>query len=207
MQKIVLVTAGLVSIAIAAAAFWFSLPGSNQPQSLATVNVDGAEIVGPFVLTRQDGVRVTSDELIDGPTLIYFGYTSCPDVCPVDVQLMAMATDLLAERGIEVTPVFITIDPARDTPGVMRNFVEAMHPSMIGLTGSEEDIRKAADAYKVYYAKVETEGSDDDFLMNHAAFTYFMLPDGIAALFRRGFPAEEIADEIERVLRARGLTG
>jgi len=146
---------------------------------------------------------VTSADLIAGPTLIYFGYTFCPDVCPVDSQIMADAVDLLAERGIEVTPVFVTVDPARDTPTELGYFVEGLHPEMVGLTGSEADVSGAADAYKVYYEKVELQDSAAGYLMNHTGYTYLMTPEkGITALFRREFPPEQIADDIEKVLNA-----
>ncbi|MCL5776484.1 SCO family protein [Limibaculum sp. FT325] len=208
MQKAMIAVAGIVMVAVAAAALFFLLaPREDAPVSPAAVNVSGAEIGGPFALIRHDGMPVTDADVITGPTLVYFGYTFCPDICPIDVQIMADAVDLLAERGIDVTPVFVTVDPARDTPEALAPFVEAMHPKMVGLTGEAAAIKAAADAYKVYFARVDVEGSAAEYLMNHTGFTYFMLPDGIAALFRRGFPAEEMAGEIERVLKARGLAG
>lgn len=200
MTRLVLVlAAGAVGV-IAAAAVLLMLGDTDDPASPASVSVAGAEIGGPFELTTHEGERVTADALIDGPTLVYFGYTFCPDVCPVDAAVMADVVDLLDQRGIEVTPVFITVDPARDDPQALSQFVDAMHPRMVGLTGTEEEIASAAEAYKVYYSKVETEGSAADYLMNHSAFIYLMTPDGLAAVFRRGFPPEEIADEAARVL-------
>jgi len=208
MQRAMMVVAGAVMAAVIAAVAFFALsPTGDEPLSPAAVNVSGAEIGGPFTLVRHDGTTVTDAEVITGPTLVYFGYTFCPDICPIDVQLLADAVDLLAEKGIDVTPVFVTVDPARDTPEALAPFVEAMHPKMVGLTGDEAAIKAAADAYKVYFARVEVEGSAAEYLMNHTGFTYFMLPDGVAGLFRRGFPAEEMAGEVERVLQARGLAG
>ena len=202
MMKPVLATAAIVVAGSLAAAAWFALqPASSGHVSPAMVNADGAAIGGPFELTTHTGRRITSDALIDGPTLIYFGYTFCPDICPVDTQIMVDAVDLLAERGIAVKPVFITIDPERDTPKELSYYAEAMHPTMIALTGSQEDVRTAADAYKVFYQRVDLEDSAAGYLMNHTGYTYLMTPQkGITALFRRDFPPEQIADDIEKVL-------
>ena len=201
MMKPVLAAAAILVLAIAGAAVWFAVQPDPRHLSKAMVNVDGADIGGPFELTAHTGERVTSATLIDGPTLIYFGYTFCPDICPIDTQIMVDAVDLLAERGIEVKPVFITIDPERDTPKELSYFAEAMHPEMVALTGSAEEVRIAADAYKVFYQRVDVEGSAAEYLMNHTGYTYLMTPEhGITALFRREFPPEQIADDIEKVL-------
>ena len=199
MQRLMLALAAALAVGIGATAVVLFLSSPEEGQSPSAISVAGADIGGSFELTDQDGRRVSSETLIDGPTLIYFGYTFCPDVCPVDVSVMAEATDLLAERGIEVTPVFITIDPARDTPEALSWFAEAMHPRMVALTGSDEEIEAAAEAYKVYYGRAG-DGDDQNYLMNHSAFIYLVTPDGLAALFRRGATPEEIADEAERVL-------
>lgn len=205
MMKPVLAAAAVLALVITGAAVWFAVQPDARHLSKAMVNVDGADIGGPFELTAHTGERVTSETLIDGPTLIYFGYTFCPDICPIDTQVMVDAVDLLAERGISVKPVFITIDPARDTPEELSFFAEAMHPGMVALTGSAEEIRAAADAYKVFYQRVDVEGSAAGYLMNHTGYTYLMTPErGITALFRREFPPEQIADDIEKVLAELG---
>ncbi|MGM0583767.1 MAG: SCO family protein [Pseudomonadota bacterium] len=174
-------------------------PGEADPFAdcrTTTVAGGGMELGGPFELTAHTGERMTSEEVIDGPTLLYFGYTFCPDVCPFDTSDMAMATEILEERGIEVTPVFITIDPARDTPEALSDFVGALHPRMIGLTGSAEEIAAAARAWKVYYAKA---GDDpQDYLMDHSTFTYLAAPGhGFLEVFRRETTPEEMADRVQ----------
>jgi protein SCO1/2 len=196
----VMALAGLVFVGLAAAAIFLTLKEPEGPVSPAAVNIAGAEIGGPFALTDHTGRAVTSSDVIDGPTLIYFGYTFCPDICPVDVAVMAEAVDLLAEQGHEVTPVFITIDPARDTPEALTYYAEAMHPDMIALTGTEAEVKAAADAYKVYYQRVDLEDSEAGYLMNHSVFTYFVTPDGLKALFRNNFPPDEMVGEIARIL-------
>lgn len=193
-------TAGAIVVILAAAA-WFALTPAPRHSSPAMYNIAGAQIGGPFELTDHRGQRVRSEDLIDRPTLIYFGYTFCPDVCPIDTQIMADAVDILEEKKIEVQPVFITIDPARDTVEELALFAEAIHPRMVALTGTETEIRAAADAYKVFYSKQEIEGSAAEYLMNHSAQTYLMVPGkGLAAVFRRDFPAEQIADDVEKIL-------
>ena len=201
MMKPVLSIAVILVVAIAGAAVWFAVQPTPHHLSKAMVNVDGAEIGGPFELTTHTGEKITSDALIDGPTLIYFGYTFCPDICPIDTQIMVDAVDLLDARGIKVKPVFITIDPERDTPKELTYYAEAMHPRMIALTGTAEEVRTAADAYKVFYQRVDVEESAAEYLMNHTGYTYLMTPEhGITALFRREFAPEQIADDIEKVL-------
>ncbi len=200
MRNAVMALAGLVFVGLAAAAIFLALKEPEGPVSPAAINIAGAEIGGPFALTDHTGAPVTSAGLIDGPVLIYFGYTFCPDICPVDVAVMASAVDLLAEQGFDVTPVFVTIDPARDTPEALTYYAEAMHPRMVALTGAEAEIKAAADAYKVYYERVDLEDSAAGYLMSHSTFTYFVMPDGLKTPFRNGFPPEEMAGEIARIL-------
>lgn len=204
MQKLMLPIAGAVTALILAAAIYVSVRPVPAHVSPAMFAVDGTDIGGPFELTAHTGERVTSAEVIDGPTLIYFGYTFCPDICPIDTQIMVDVVDLLAEKDIAVKPVFVTVDPARDTPKELTYYAEAMHPKMVALTGSDDDIRAAADAYRVFYQKSQVPGSEAEYLMQHTGFTYLMGPgDELLAMFRRDFPAEQIAEDVEKVLAAR----
>lgn len=156
--------------------------------------VSGGDIGGPFTLIDETGKSVTNDDVLNKPALVYFGYTFCPDVCPLDAARNAEAVDILEEQGLEVTPIFITIDPERDTPQVLAEFTENVHPRMIGLTGSAEQIKTAANAYKTYYKKQET--GDDYYLMEHMTFTYLMLPKhGFVDFFNREDSADKIAKE------------
>jgi protein SCO1/2 len=200
MRNAVMALGGLVFVGLAAAAIFLALKQPEGPVSPAAVNISGAEIGGPFALTDHTGAPISSAGLIDGPVLIYFGYTFCPDICPVDVSVMASAVDLLDEQGFDVTPVFITIDPERDTPEALAHYAEAMHPRMVALTRTEAEIKAAADAYKIYYERVDLADSAADYLMNHTTFTYFVMPDGVRTLFRNGFPPEEMAGEVARIL-------
>jgi protein SCO1/2 len=157
--------------------------------------VGGGSIGGPFTLVDGTGKTVTDKDVLTKPSLVYFGYTFCPDVCPLDNQRNAEAVDILEERGIEVTPVFISIDPARDTPEVVADFAANLHPRMIGLTGSEEQVKAASQAYKTYYRK--QDGDEEYYLVDHSTFTYLMLPGiGFADFFKREDTADQMADRV-----------
>jgi protein SCO1 len=150
-------------------------------------------IGGPFTLTDEQGKTFTEKDLAAKPALVYFGYTFCPDVCPLDNTRNAEAVDILEKMGLDVTPVFISVDPARDTPQVLTDFTDTMHSKMIGLTGTPEQVKAAANAYKVYYKKNDT--GDEYYTMDHSTFTYLMLPGvGFADFFNRDDTAQQIAD-------------
>jgi len=153
-----------------------------------------AAIGGPFTLLDGTGREVTDQDVIDGPTLVYFGYTFCPDVCPFDVARNAVAVDILDEMGHDVTPLFITVDPQRDTVEIVADYARDMHPRMIALTGSDEQVRDAARQYRVFYAKGSGDG--DFYLMDHSTFTYLMFPEtGLATYFGRATSPEDMASE------------
>ncbi len=153
-----------------------------------------AQIGGPFELVNAAGETVTDKDVITEPTLVYFGYTFCPDVCPFDTVRNADAVDILAERGYSVTPLFITIDPERDTPEAVGDFAANIHDRMIGLTGSPEQIKAASQAYRTYYNKQESD--DEYYLVDHTTLTYLVLPDhGFVEFFRRDATPEQMADK------------
>ncbi len=164
-----------------------------------------SQIGGPFTLVSETGETVTSEEVIDKPSLIYFGYTFCPDVCPLDSVRNAQAVDILQERGRTVKPVFISIDPERDTPEVMADFTDNLHPRMLGLTGSPEQVKQASQAYRTYYQKrPPAEGEEDYYLVDHSTFTYLTLPEhGFVEYFRRDIGPEELAGRVQCFLEAR----
>ena len=154
-----------------------------------------ASIGGPFELVDETGTTVTDVDVITKPTLVYFGYTFCPDVCPLDAYRNGIAVDLLREEGFDVGSAFISVDPERDTPEVLAEFTEVMHPDMIGLTGSAEQVRAASQAYRTYYNKHD---SDDEFyLVDHSTFTYLVFPEiGFVDFFRGDATAEQMAERV-----------
>ena len=157
----------------------------------------GAGALGaPFTLTSETGERVTDAQVFAKPSLLYMGYTFCPDVCPLDNARNAAAVDLLDGKGIEVTPVFMTVDPRRDTPEQLAQFTDAMHPRMIGLTGSDEEIRQAAKAWRFYF-KLNDETDKENYLVDHMTTTFLVLPGhGTVDFFGRDVTAEEMADRV-----------
>lgn len=181
----------VLTTAFGGLAIWTTLNEENACGGNAIAGGNAA-IGGPFELLNGAGELVTDEDVIDGPSLVYFGYTFCPDVCPVDVARNVIAVDILAEQGLAVTPVFISIDPERDTPEVVAQFGEDMHPKMIALTGSPEQVKTASQAYKAYYARGAGEG--EFYLMNHSTFTYLMFPDtGLVSYFGRDVAPEVMA--------------
>jgi len=190
--------AGVAALAVVAllGGTWLAIQ-ANQPddvfaQCRAGV-VGGGAIGGPLSLVNGDGKAVTDAEIFTKPTLLYFGYTFCPDVCPLDNARNAEAVDILEERGIDVQPVFISIDPERDTPEVVRDFAANLHPKMIGLTGTQEQVKAASLAYKTYFKK--QEATDQYYLVDHSTFTYLVLPKtGFVEFFKREDSAEDMAN-------------
>ena len=165
-------------------------------------SVAGGNIGGPFELIDHRGQMVTDAQVLDQPALVYFGYTFCPDVCPMDVARNVVAVEILADAGLTVKPVFITIDPARDTVEYLADFVANNHPEMVGLTGTAEQIAKAARAYKVYYRKQPSQ-DEEYYLMDHSSFSYLMVPGfGFVDFLRSDLPPEVVADRVACVLKA-----
>ena len=163
----------------------------------STVAGGAGAIGGPFTLISETGETVTEADVIDKPALVYFGYTFCPDVCPFDVARNADVVTILDEQGMTVKPVFITVDPKRDTPEVMAEFTDYMHPRMLGLTGSEEQVKAATKAYRAYAQIHDPAENDDFYLVDHSTQTYLMMPGhGFVDFFRRTETAEQMADRV-----------
>ena len=162
---------------------------------------DRPAIGGSFALTDQDGRTVTSDSLKGKPTLIYFGYTYCPDVCPTSLLLMETAIEKLGpDAAKKVNLVFITIDPERDTTKLLKGYVDNFGPTFIGLTGTQQQIADAARAYRVYYQKVP--GKDGTpYLMDHSSIVYLLDRNGrFVTHFTHEAKAEAIAASLGRLL-------
>ncbi|MCB1396722.1 MAG: SCO family protein [Rhodobacter sp.] len=176
----------------------FSGRGDDQFAPCRTAVVSGGlgQIGGPFELVNAQGETVTDADIITMPTILYFGYTFCPDVCPLDSSRNALATEILEEHGIMVQPVFISIDPRRDTPEVVGAFASFFHPRMIGLTGSEAQVRAASQAFRTYFAAQDS--GDEFYLVDHSTFSYLVLPGyGTVEVLRHEMTAEQIADAVQ----------
>ncbi|MGY9004726.1 MAG: SCO family protein [Alphaproteobacteria bacterium] len=188
----VLVAWGLVSLVRVAP------PSATSKSQSGVVNTGDVKFGGAFTLTDHTGKRVRDTDFHGKNMLVFFGYTFCPDVCPTELQIIARAVDILGKKASNLVPVFITIDPARDTPTQLAPYVAAFHPRLVGMTGSQKEIAAIAKAYKVYARKAPGSGKDSkDYLMDHTSFMYLMGPDGqLRALFRAGIKPEILAREI-----------
>lgn len=162
----------------------------------------GAKIGGPFSLVDQDGKRVTDKDFAGRYRLMYFGYTYCPDVCPVDLQKLMAGYAALEKSdpavAAKIAPIFISVDPERDTPAVMKQYVTAFHPRLTGLTGTPAEIAAVAKEYAIIYSKEQKPGATD-YLMDHSRIVYLFGPRGepIALIPEDGKP-EAIAAELKR---------
>jgi protein SCO1/2 len=181
------------------------LAGADMPvPSAGGVQLpQGMALGGAFSLVDQAGRPVTEADFAGRWLLVYFGYTYCPDVCPTELGIVAAALDTMGPAGEAVTPVLVTIDPERDTPAQLADYVSRFHPRMIGLTGSPEQVAQAARAYRVYYAKTRPAGAGD-YLMDHSGFVYLVGPDGrVRSLFRPETSPEAMAAATLAQLRPR----
>ncbi len=162
----------------------------------------GMSLGGAFDLVNQAGQPVTERDFAGRWLLVYFGFTYCPDVCPTELGIMASALDAMGPAGEAVTPILITIDPQRDTPDQLADYVSRFHPRMLGLTGTPEQIAAAARRYRVYFARVQRPDMTD-YLMDHSSFIYLVGPDArVRALFRPETSPEAIAAAVQGQMRA-----
>ncbi len=180
--------------------------GGQQPlPAMGGVQLpQGLQLGGPFSLVNQAGTAVTERDFAGRWLLLYFGYTFCPDICPTELGTMAAAVDALGPLGGQVVPVFITVDPERDTPAALTDYVGRFHPRLVGLTGSAEQVAEAARRYRVYFARVQHRDAGA-YLMDHSSFVYLVGPDGrVRALFRPEAAPEDIAATVRAQLTRAG---
>jgi protein SCO1/2 len=176
-----------------------SLPACQRPA--ADPPLAGAAIGGPFTLTDQDGRTVTDQTYQGRYRLVYFGFTYCPDVCPTTLQKLAAGLrqfeQQAPERAAKIQPILISVDPDRDTPAVMKQYVAAFHPRLVGLTGDPAAIAKVAKQYGVYYQKRQEQTGSSGYLVDHSSAPLLFGPDGkpIALI-----PADEGAEAVARTL-------
>lgn len=196
-QKLIFALVVLVIAAITGiGALWLTNSLPRGPIGSGT-----ALVGGPFTLTNQDGKRVSDQDFRGKYMLIFFGFTYCPDVCPSELQVMSAALDQLGSEADKIQPIFISIDPARDTPEAMKIYVSNFHPRMVGLTGSAEDIAAVAKAYRVYYAKAKGSENSPDYLMDHSTILYLMGPDGkFVKHFTYGTEVKGLADGLREAI-------
>ncbi|MEA2878687.1 MAG: hypothetical protein QOF14_3883 [Hyphomicrobiales bacterium] len=181
---------------------------ASQPAAQTSSSRSAAELMdavmwnrepigGPFALVDQDGKPRTDADFRGKLLLVYFGFTYCPDVCPTDLQNIGLALDQLGPAGEKIQPLFISVDPERDTVEHLKDYVPMFHPRLIGLTGNAAAIHAAADAYRAYYAKVPLKG--DDYTVDHSSFIYVVGADGqYLGFLPPGTSPDRIAEAIRR---------
>lgn len=197
-RVVALFSAATVMLGIAAGYYFvLSRDGADPFADCRRTQIAGgqAAIGGPFSLIDTEDRRVTDEDVIAGPTLIYFGYAFCPDFCPMDLARNAAAADALAARGVDVAQVFITVDPERDTPQVLADYTAWIHPALVGLTGTPEETAAAANAYRVYSRR--GAGEDEFYLVDHSTFTYLVAPgEGFLEFYSTTASPDEVADSV-----------
>ena len=186
----VALTCLLLAVAIVGFALWRGLLSQAAPT-----------IGGAFALTDQFGKSRTDADFRGQYMLVFFGFTHCPDICPIELQTISDALDQLdAKQSARITPIFITVDPARDTPDVMKSYVANFRPGMVALTGSVEAIGAVAKSYRVFYAKATGANAPSDpaaYILDHSAVVYLMGPNGAyVAHFSPGTTAQDMAADL-----------
>jgi cytochrome oxidase Cu insertion factor (SCO1/SenC/PrrC family) len=192
--------AGLGLWLMLAAACAADAPARSPAEIMDILMWNREPVGGPFELIDHTGHIRTDRDFRGRLMLVYFGFTFCPDVCPTDLQAIGLALDRLGKDGDSVQPLFVTVDPERDTPEHLAEYVPMFHPRLIGLTGSAEAIRKAADAYKVYYAKIPATQNASEYTVDHTAFIYLMDREGNYLGF---FPPGTSAERMVEIIRPR----
>ncbi|HEX6142034.1 MAG TPA: SCO family protein [Geminicoccaceae bacterium] len=158
------------------------------------------EIGGPFRLTDQHGRRVAAKDFEGQWMLVYFGYTFCPDVCPMTLTNMTQALDELPDEiAGRIVPVFITVDPKRDTVEQLAEYAPLFHDRLVALTGTDAEVKAATRAYRVYFAKADANAGAEDYMMDHSGFIYLMGPDGrYRAHFSHTTPVDQLVRRLEQ---------
>ncbi len=202
-RAVLIFAVGLALLVLGAAAWILTSPLDRGSAVTGGVTSSGTALVGgPFELVDQHGRTRRDAEFRGRPMLVYFGYTYCPDVCPTSLMAMSQGLDAFAvsnpDLAKEVVPVFVTVDPARDTVATLSAYAPHFHEDLVALTGTAEQVAGAAKAYRVYYAKAEDDGTGD-YLMDHSGFIYLMDREGgYRAHFPHSATAEQIAAGLEQ---------
>lgn len=199
-RTILVVVVGLIIGAAAAIAVF---PGARQAliPSSGPITSGKALVGGPFTLTDDTGKRVTDKDYRGRHMLVFFGFTSCPDICPAGLQLISAAIENLGPKADRLTPIFISVDPERDTPAKLGAYVKNFDPRLVGLTGTPEEIAAVTRAYKVYFKKVPNAESPGDYGMDHTSIIYVMDPSGeFVAHFTPTTTVEEMTAKLDKLL-------
>lgn len=202
-RRILWALAGAALLGLGTAVFW----RTQIAQGLPSPRITGeAAITNAYTLTDHTGRSLTADSFDGQWQMVFFGFTHCPDICPTTLAYMAQVMDELGTDAARVTPIFITVDPARDTADVMSAYVEAFHPRMVGLTGTEAQVAEAAGNFRVWYERAEDASMPDGYSMAHAGHIYVMAPDGrfVDVWLEGDAPAEAFASDLLNLIQSTG---
>lgn len=200
MQKSRRLAGFVLAIVLALAAGYFAL--TNQRMDHGVVSSGTALVGGPFRLTNQKGEAVTEKTYSGKFMMVFFGFSHCQDVCPTELQVMTAAMQQLGSQADQIVPIFVSIDPERDTTNVMADYVKAFDPRLQGLTGTPEQIAEIARAYHAYYKKIPNEKNPSDYEMDHTSIIYIMGPDGaFIKHFNYTTDANALAEDLKKVLK------
>lgn len=177
LARAVALTSLVLILVIGGAVGWHLLQQRHHAAPTASASGGTAAIGGPFRLTDQFGAIRTDADFRGKLMLVFFGFTNCPDVCPMEAQIMSRAVEALGADGERVVPIFITVDPQRDTVAQMHAFAAGFHPRLVALTGTEDEIAAAAKAYRVYYAR-RSGSAGSDYQVAHSTMVFLMGTDG-----------------------------
>ncbi len=213
MKKIPIILLSTLVI-VTSVQLWITKDRTGQKKEMESISKpEESAIGGAFTLLDQDG-KVTHDTDFHGRImLVAFGFTHCPDICPITVSTLSKTMELLGDKASQVAGLFISVDPARDTPQVMKEFLHSFDPHIVGLTGSDVQVKQVADAYKVYYARSITDESTDqasdtqnaaktDYSVDHSGYIYMISKEGqFMRVFPYNVPEQELAHAVESALR------
>ena len=197
-RLLTIIVAGFLIGALGGAALLVLTRGASDP----SVETSGKALIGgPFTLVDQTGKTVTQQDFRGRYMLVFFGLTHCPDICPAELQVISASLDELGAKAAEVVPVFITLDPERDTQDVMADYVKNFGSRFVGLTGSPEAIAAAAKAYRIEYSNFQEDKTKADYSIDHSALVYLMGQDGeYITHFPYGTPASKMIETLRRYL-------
>lgn len=199
-SKIILILSLIIAVISLYILFTVDLPNKPLSGQGGLKQDQSALIGGKFDLTDHHQQPFSSQQMLGKLSLVYFGFTFCPDICPTSLHKLAEIITTLDKYQIDILPLFITIDPSRDQADLLKEYLGHFHPKILGLTGSEAEIRKVADLYKVYYAKsTDSAEKDDKYMIDHSSFLYLMGKDG--NYIKHFYLTDSAADIIEFIRR------
>ena len=194
----------IAAVALGLGGRYLIMGGNDRPVSQKPATSTKALVGGPFSMTDQNGNAVSEASYAGKYMMVFFGYTFCPDVCPQGLQVIGDALDIFSEKGgkaDEIVPIFVTVDPERDTPEILKEYLTNFRPGIQGLSGTIEQTTAMGKAYRVYYAKVK-DADSSDYLMDHTSLVYFMDRDGgYLGHFSHTATSEQIAERLAKLVQ------